>query len=63
MERGSLKASILLIITIMGLCLLLVPISAYFLDDWYAYWSHALLAVIFAVMAVLLRTCFYWEEE
>lgn len=52
-----------LIIAIMILCIILVPIIAYLLGGWYAYWGHAILAIIFAVMAVLLRTRFYWEED
>lgn len=57
------ETAVLLILTLMGLCIILVPVTAYFLGNWYAYWSHALLAIIFAVLAVLLRTHFYWEED
>mgnify|MGYP000014574688 CR=1 FL=1 len=57
------ETAVLLILALMGLCIILVPVTAYFLGSWYAYWSHALLAIIFAVLAVLLRTRFYWEED
>jgi len=52
-----------LIIVVMALCIILVPIVAYLFGGWYAYWGHALLAIIFAVMAILLKTRFYWEED
>ncbi len=52
-----------LIIVVMALCIILIPIVAYLFGGWYAYWGHALLAIIFAVMAILLKTRFYWEED
>jgi c-di-AMP phosphodiesterase-like protein len=51
------------IIVVMALCIILIPIVAYLFGGWYAYWGHALLAIIFAVMAILLKTRFYWEED
>lgn len=47
----------------MALCFILVPIVAYLFGGWYAYWGHALLAIIFSVMVVLIRTRYYWEEN
>jgi len=41
----------------------LVPLMAHFLGGWYAYWSHAVLAIIFALAVVLLKTRWYWEEN
>ncbi len=57
------ETAVLPILTLMALCIILVLLTAYFLGGWYAYWSHALLAIFFAVLAVLLRTRFYWEED
>jgi len=50
-------------LAIMILCIILVPVTAYLLKEWYAYWSHALLAIIFSVLAVLMKTSYYWEED
>ncbi|MCK4435937.1 hypothetical protein KAU87_03910 [Candidatus Bathyarchaeota archaeon] len=50
-------------IAFMILCVILVPLIAYFFGGWYAYWGHALLAIVFAVIAVFLRTKYYWEED
>ncbi|MEM2242504.1 MAG: hypothetical protein QW827_02390 [Candidatus Bathyarchaeia archaeon] len=47
----------------MILCVLLVPLIAYYIGGWFAYWSHAALAIIFALAAVLLKTRWYWEED
>ena len=51
----------LLLIT--ALCFILIPVIAYFLGGWYAYWGHALLAIVFAVLAVFIKTRYYWEED
>lgn len=48
---------------IMSLCVILVPVIAYFLGEWYAYWGHALLAIFFGVLAVFVKTRYYWEED
>ncbi|MEM3578840.1 MAG: hypothetical protein QXL54_01280 [Candidatus Bathyarchaeia archaeon] len=58
MGKGALFA-----VAVMILCVLLVPLTAYYLGGWLAYWSHAVLAIIFALAAVLLKTMWYWEEE
>ena len=50
-------------ITIMILCVLLVPVTAYLLGEWYAYWGHAFLAVVFGILAVFMKTRYYWEED
>lgn len=57
------KSSIFSLITIMILCVILAPLTAYYLGSWYAYWGHGILAIIFAVIAILLRTKYFWEEE
>jgi hypothetical protein len=51
------------LLSILTLCFVLVPIVAYLLGGWYAYWGHALLAIIFAIVAVFIKTRYYWEEE
>jgi len=50
-------------IAIMIICVILVPLIAYLFGSWTAYWGHALLAIVFAVIAVFLRTKYYWEED
>jgi hypothetical protein len=47
----------------MILCVVFVPITAYLIGEWYAYWSHGLLAIIFSLIAVYLKTRYYWEDE
>jgi len=61
MERCCVKGFIPL--TTMILCVILVPVIAYFFGEWYTYWGHALLAIIFSVLAVFMKTHYYWEEE
>lgn len=51
------------LLLIIALCFILIPVIAYFLGGWYAYWGHALLAIIFAILAVFIKTRFYWEED
>jgi len=51
------------LLVIMALCIILVPVIAYILGGWYAYWGHGLLAIIFAVLAVFIKTRYYWEED
>lgn len=48
---------------IMVLCVILVPVIAYLIGGWYAYWGHALLAIIFGILAVYIKTRYYWEED
>lgn len=48
---------------IMMVCVILVPVIAYLFGSWYAYWGHALLAVIFGILAVFVKTRYYWEEN
>jgi hypothetical protein len=50
------------LLAVMALCLMLVPIVAYLYGGWFAYWGHALLAIVFGTIAVLVRTKYYWEE-
>ncbi|MGC9346264.1 MAG: hypothetical protein ACP5ER_05695 [Candidatus Bathyarchaeales archaeon] len=52
-----------LIVVFLVICVILVPLIAYLLGEWYAYWGHALLAIVFGVLAVLIRTRYYWEED
>jgi hypothetical protein len=47
------------LLAIMALCIVLVPIIAYFVGGWYAYWGHALLAVVFGVLAVFIKTRYF----
>jgi len=51
------------LLAIMALCIILVPVIAYLSGGWYAYWGHALLAIVFGVLAVFIKTRYYWEEE
>jgi len=51
------------LLAIMILCIILVPVIAYLFGGWYAYWGHALLAIIFGVIAVFIKTRYYWEED
>lgn len=51
------------LLAMMALCFILVPIIAYLLGGWYAYLGHGLLAIVFAILSVLIRTRYYWEEE
>ncbi|MBX5329067.1 MAG: hypothetical protein QHH18_05895 [Candidatus Bathyarchaeota archaeon] len=60
-RRCRLKVYILSAILI--LCVILVPVLAYLLGEWYAYWGHAILAIVFGVLAVLIKTRYYWEED
>ena len=48
---------------VMALCIILVPVIAYLLGGWYAYWGSALLAIVFGVLAVFIKTRYFWEEE
>jgi hypothetical protein len=60
-ERCLVKAYVLL--AIMVLCVTLVPVIAYLLGEWRAYWGHALLAIVFGVLAVFIKTRYFWEED
>lgn len=51
------------LLLIIALCFILIPVIAYFLGGWYAYWGRALLAIIFTILAVFIKTRFYWEED
>jgi len=51
------------LLAVMALCFILVPVITYFLGGWYAYLGHAILAIIFAILAVFIKTRYYWEEE
>jgi len=50
-------------VAVMVLCVLLVPLTAQSFGRWLAYWSHAVLSIIFALAAFLLKTRWFWEEE
>ncbi len=41
----------------------LIPVFAYLLEDWYAFWGHGLLAIIFGALLVYLKTRYYWDEN
>jgi hypothetical protein len=51
------------LLLVMALCLALIPAVAYFWGGWYSYWGHAFLAIVFAVVAVFVKTRYYWEED
>jgi len=51
------------LLSIMALCVILVPVIAYLIGGWYAYWGQALLAIVFGVLAVFIKTHYYWEED
>jgi 4-hydroxybenzoate polyprenyltransferase len=50
-------------LAILGLCFALAPVLAYLLGGWWAYWGHGVLAIIFAIIAVMIKTRYYWEDE
>lgn len=52
-----------IVLAIMVLCVILVPVIAYLFGEWYVYWGHALLAIVFGVLAVLIKTRYFWEED
>jgi len=52
-----------ILLAAMLFCVILVPLIAYLIGEWYAYWGHALLAIIFSLIAVYIKTHYYWEEE
>jgi hypothetical protein len=63
-RRRKLSMSrISVLIAVMTVCVILVPVIAYLFGGWFAYWGHALLAIIFSVVVVLIRTRYYWEED
>ena len=62
-EEKWLKTQALVLVTIMGLCFILVPIVSYLFGGWTAYWGHAVLAIVFAIAVTLIKTAFYWEDE
>lgn len=61
--EGTVMRKIHGLLAVMILCFILVPVIAYLLGGWYAYWGHALLAIVFAALAVFIKTHYYWEEE
>jgi len=61
--KGAAMSKIYYLLAIMILCIILVPVIAYLFGGWYAYWGHALLAIIFGVIAVFIKTRYYWEED
>jgi len=63
MEVKRLRVEVGLLFLAMILCFVLVPIISYFVGGWYAYWGHAVLAILFAVIITLIRTVYYWEEQ
>jgi hypothetical protein len=62
-REGTGMSKIYCLLFTMALCVILVPVIAYLIGDWYTYWGHALLAIIFGVLAVLIKTRYYWEED
>jgi len=62
-RRRLMMKGVYVLLAVTALCFILVPVVAYLFGGWYAYWGHALLAIIFSVMVVLIRTRYYWEEN
>ena len=51
------------ILAIMAACFILAPIIAHVYGGWFAYWGHALLAIVFAFLAVFIKIHYYWEDD
>lgn len=47
----------------LSLTFLMVPVVAYLLEGWYAYWGLGFLAMLFGVLLTYLKTHYYWEED
>jgi len=62
-DNGEAYMKVYPFLAVMILCIVLVPATAYLLGEWYAYWGHALLAIVFGVLAVFVRIRYYWEED
>jgi len=62
-REGAGMIKIYCLLSIMALCVILVPVVAYLIGGWYAYWGQALLAIVFGVLAVFIKTHYYWEED
>jgi hypothetical protein len=62
-DEGTALRKIHALLVMMVLCFILVPIIANLFGGWYAYLGHGLLAIIFAILAVFIRTRYYWEED
>lgn len=56
------RADVTFAILIMAICFILVPVLAYTVGGWYAYWGAVMLSVIWAIVITWLRTSKYWEE-
>ncbi|MEM2105470.1 MAG: hypothetical protein QXV21_03250 [Candidatus Bathyarchaeia archaeon] len=52
-----------ILLAVMFLCVILAPLIAHLIGEWYAYWGHALLAIVFGLIAVYIKTHYYWEED
>ncbi len=57
------RATVKLLLALAGTCVVLVPLLAYFVGGWQTYWGHTLLAIVFSVLLVLIKTRYYWEED
>lgn len=62
-RRRLMMKGFYVLLAVMALCFISVPIIAYLFGGWFAYWGHALLAIVFGIIAVLIRTKYYWEED
>jgi hypothetical protein len=45
------------------LFLILVPAITIAYGEWPAYWGHGLLAIVFSLLLVYVKTRYYWEED
>ncbi|MEJ5292186.1 MAG: hypothetical protein WHS82_01185 [Candidatus Methanosuratincola sp.] len=57
------NGKVLLGIVVLALCFASVPIVAYTLGGWYAYWGAALLSAAWATVLLWLRTTEFWEVD
>ncbi len=47
----------------LGLTFFMVPVVAFLLEGWCAYWGLGFLALLFGVLLTYLKTHYYWEED
>jgi hypothetical protein len=50
-------------LAMLAFCFILAPVLAYVRGGWDAYVSHGVLAILFAIIAVAIKTQYYWEDE
>ena len=50
-------------LAMLAVCFTLAPVLAYVRGGWDAYVAHGVLAILFAIIAVAIKTQYYWEDE